>query len=698
MSYQLVIVESPAKSKTIASFLENTTVEASKGHIRDLPKFFLGVKINGDKVECVYEVTPDHKNIVTHLKRLAKDASKVYIATDEDREGEAIGYHVATVLNQDIKTVDRIAFHEITKSAILHAIQNPRKLNMNMVNSQQARRVLDRIVGYNLSGFLASKIAKGLTAGRVQSATLSIVVDREREIQSFVPTKYFVINGLFDNSLQGVLTSLEGRKLEQFELQEESRVKSLLDKLNTLKYKVDSITKSSRKIKPQPPFTTSTLQQTASNKLGYSPDRTMRIAQSLYEGVNTPKGKTGIITYMRTDSVNIAKEAMVACREHIKSNFGDSYLSPTPRTFTTSSQGAQEAHEAIRPSKIELTPEIMSKYLDDEQLKLYSLIYNRFLATQSTEAVFENTKCKVTDTDGFSVFEANGSILVFDGYQKFTGSESKVKVLPDLKEGHVITSAVITSENKETQPPGRYTEASLVSTMEKLGIGRPSTYASTTSLLIRRKYVVKEGKALRATDDAFKIVDTLRQYFPNIVDVKFTAHLEEQLDVIARGELDWEKFISSFYNDFNSKLSEAKTLMKSTKPEPIMTDEPCPKCGKPLVIRKGKFGDFTSCSGFPKCKYIKKTETPVEAFVLADFKCPICKSDVYFKKGKFGDYYECCKRADKKCGFIGKFKPIDGKKCEKCGGYLVDRYGNESCPKCKPAFVKFKSMGFKKKS
>lgn len=697
MSYSLVIVESPAKAKTITNFLENTIVEASKGHIRDLPKYVLGVKFDNDKVICSFDITKDHRQIVKRLQELASRANKIYIATDEDREGEAIGYHIATILKQDIKTVDRIAFHEITKSAIRHAIENPRKLNLDMVNSQIARRVLDRVVGFSLSSLLASKISRGLTAGRVQSSTLSLVVDREREINAFKPIKYYLITGNFEETLLGNLTHVDGKKLEQTELTDLGKVNTILNDTGSRTFKVISIEKTTRKVKPNPPFTTSTLQQTASNKLGFTPETTMRIAQRLYEGVETTKGKMGVITYMRTDSLNIAKEAQFKCRDFIKNNYGDEYLSPTVRFYTTNSKGAQEAHEAIRPTHLEFTPEIAQGYLEPEQLKLYSLIYYRFLATQSTEAVFENTKCKVSDQDGKYIFEANGSINVFQGFQKFTGVDAKTKILPDFKEGYEFKTKEIKSEEKETNPPARYTEASLVSTMEKLGIGRPSTYAATTSLLLKRKFVVKEGKSLKATNDAFLIVDTLRKYFPNIVDIKFTADMEANLDDIASGSMNWEKFLINFNTEFSKDLSNAKTNMASLKKEPTPTGEKCPQCGGDMVTRSGRFGEFESCNNYPKCKYIKPKEIKVEALVLADFKCPKCKSDVYEKVGKFGKYFECSKRSEKKCDFINKHKPIDGKSCEKCGGYMVMKFGKPVCPKCNPATPRFKKPFPKKK-
>lgn len=693
MSYNLVIVESPAKAKTITNFLDNTIVEASKGHIIDLPKYNLGVKFVDGSVLCQFEVTPDHKKIVKHLIDLAARANKVYIATDEDREGEAIGYHIATALKQDIKTVPRIAFHEITKSAIKHAIENPRTLNMDMVHSQMTRRVLDRVVGYSLSNFLASKISKGLTAGRVQSATLGLVVDREREIMDFKPIQYELVNGVFNGALNGQLTSIDGKKLEQTELRDKDKTKELVNKLNTLNYKVISVEKSKRRIRPNPPFTTSTLQQTASNKLGYSPDRTMKIAQKLYEGVSTNKGKSGVITYMRTDSLNIAKEAQEACRNYLLRVYGNEYLSEEVRNFTTTSKGAQEAHEAIRPTNIEFTPDIAKEHLDAEQLALYELIYNRFLATQSTESVFENTKCKIADTDGKYVFEANGSVNVFDGFQRFTGVDSKSKKLPPVEEGTNITEKVITSEAKETQPPARYTEASLVSLMEKLGIGRPSTYAATTSLLLRRAYVIKEGKALKPTKDAFTIIDTLRSHFPNIVDTKFTANMEVDLDKIAEGYTNWEKNLIEFYGWFSKELETAKTNMVSQKPQPIPTGEKCPKCNSDMVKRVGRFGEFESCSSYPKCKYIKPTQV-IDAVVIADFRCPICNSDVHSKTGKYGAYYECSQRKENKCTFINKFKPLPDVKCEKCNGYMINRFGKPYCSNCapKPTGKKFKKF------
>lgn len=700
MGYKLIIVESPAKAKTLQGFLtSNYIVTASKGHVRDLPKFRLGIRILNDNVEVDYEITADHKEIVKFIVKTAKNAEEIYLATDEDREGEAIAYHIASLIGRDPESLPRIVFHEITKTAILHALETPRRLDMNMVNSQQARRLLDRIVGFKLSGLLANRIGAGMSAGRVQSSTLSLVVDKEREIMNFTPIKFEVIKGLFDKVATGNLTHLEGKRLHEHAFQNPEETKAMIDKLSKLNYYVESIESTKRKSKPNPPFTTSTLQQVASNKLGYSPDRTMRIAQRLYEGVETDRGKSGVITYMRTDSLNIAKEAQAACREFIKKNFGMEYLCPDVRSFTTSSKGAQEAHEAIRPTNLAFTPDIAQGYLEDEQLALYKLIYNRFLATQSTEAVFESMKMVIQDDSGYARFEINGSKVLFDGFQKFTGIDSKERLLPNFNLKHRFSSVEISSESKETLPPPRYTEASLVKKMEEVGIGRPSTYASTIALLNKRGYVSKEGKSLKATDRAFKVIDALRQYFPNIVDIGFTANLEKELDDIAEAKDKWDGFLIRFDKEFEATLENAKATMEKTKVA-IKTGEKCPNCGADMVTREGRFGKFDSCSAYPKCKYIKpKAFDNSNKEYVEGISCPVCKGRLEVRKGKFGNYYVCEHRDEKKCDFINRSLPLEGQSCPKCNGYLVLRFGKPNCPKCNPPkpFVKnTKSLKSKK--
>ncbi|WP_086278272.1 type I DNA topoisomerase [Campylobacter devanensis] len=683
---KLIIVESPAKAKTIKNFLGSEyKVIASKGHIRDLPKSSFGIKIDGDNFTPEYRISSDHSAIVKEIKELAKSADTIYLATDEDREGEAIAYHIATAIGKKPETLPRIVFHEITKGAIEAALANPRKLDMNSVNAQQARRLLDRIVGYKLSPLLNIKIQRGLSAGRVQSSALKILVDREREIREFKPIEYFSIDAKFKDDLEVELIEFQGSKIEKLTITNAQRAKYILDNIKDDKFKVKSIESKERKTNPQPPFMTSTLQQSASNRLGFSPKKTMMLAQSLYEGVQTNSGFMGAITYMRTDSLNIAKEALNAARELIKSEFGSKYLPKTANIYTTKSKGAQEAHEAIRPTNLSFTPQIASQYLDKDMLRLYTLIYNRFLASQMSPSVCEIQNIIIKGEN--CEFKLLGKKVSFDGFYRVYGDMDKDKILPPLKIDDNMSIQSIKSTKHETEPPSRYSEAGLVKKLESLGIGRPSTYAPTISLLTSRDYVKVEKKQLIPNDIAFTITSVLEENFKDIVDSEFTSKMEEKLDDIAENKADWQEVLSNFYHPFIKQIDEGKTNIKSQKvAEPI--GEKCPDCGGELVKRKGRFGEFIACLNFPKCKYTKnlansnKFEKKEPSKI--GIQCPDCGGELVERISKKGKFYGCANYP--KCNFLSKYKPIIDK-CPKCNTQMVlkelKKGDFKECPQCK---------------
>ena len=693
----LIIVESPAKAKTIKNFLDKSyNVIASKGHIRDLPKTSFGIKIEDDKFTPEYRISSDHSAIVKEIKELAKGADEIYLATDEDREGEAIAFHIANAIGKEPTSLPRIVFHEITKSAIQNALKSPRHVDMNSVNAQQTRRLLDRIVGYKLSPLLNLKIQKGLSAGRVQSAALKIIVDREREIQAFKPVEYYTIDTVFKKDLDAELVKFENQKIEKLTIQNPDRAKYIIENLQNEKFSVREIESKDRKIQPSPPFMTSTLQQSASNRLGFSPKKTMMIAQSLYEGVQTNEGFMGAITYMRTDSLNLAKEAVAAAREHILQNYGKEYLPAKAISYTTSSKGAQEAHEAIRPTNLNFTPQIAAKFLEKDALKLYTLIYNRFLACQMSACVSQTQNVYVASEKG--EFKISGRKVLFDGFYKVYGELDKDKILPNLKKGDEMSLQSIKSMQNFTEPPARYSEAGLVKKLESLGIGRPSTYAPTISLLTSRDYVRIEKKQLIPNEIAFSMIGVLEEHFSNIVDSEFTSHLEEKLDEIALDKADWQKVLSDFYYPFMEKISAGKTGIKSLKTAtPI--GEKCPECGSELVLRKGRYGEFIACSNFPKCKYSrnvakdneKSAETgttavakPKRELKKLDVPCPKCGGEIVERFSRRGKFYGCANYP--KCDFISNYEPV-AQKCDECGGDMIKKELKKGtfieCTKCK---------------
>ncbi|WP_367708212.1 type I DNA topoisomerase [Helicobacter pylori] len=723
----LIIVESPAKAKTIKNFLDkNYEVIASKGHVRDLSKFALGIKIDETGFTPNYVVDKDHKELVKQIIELSKKASITYIATDEDREGEAIGYHVACLIGGKLESYPRIVFHEITQNAILNALKTPRQIDMSKVNAQQARRFLDRIVGFKLSSLIASKITKGLSAGRVQSAALKLVIDKEREIKAFKPLTYFTLDAYFESHLEAQLISYKGNKLKAQELIDEKKAQEIKHELEKENYAISSIVKKSKKSPTPPPFMTSTLQQSASSLLGFSPTKTMSIAQKLYEGVATPQGVMGVITYMRTDSLNIAKEALEEARNKILKDYGKEYLPPKAKVYSSKNKNAQEAHEAIRPTSIILEPNALKDYLKPEELKLYTLIYKRFLASQMQDALFESQSVLVACEKG--EFKASGRKLLFDGYYKILGNDDKDKLLPNLKENDPIKLEKLESNAHVTEPPAHYSEASLIKVLESLGIGRPSTYAPTISLLQNRDYIKVEKKQISALESAFKVIEILEKHFEEIVDSKFSASLEEELDNIAQNKADYQQVLKDFYYPFMDKIEAGKKNIISQKVHE-KTGQSCPKCGGELVKKNSRYGEFIACNNYPKCKYIKQTEnandgakqelcekcggemvqkfsrngaflacnnypeckntkslknTPNAKETIEGVKCPECGGDIALKKSKKGSFYGCNNYP--KCNFLSNHKPIN-KRCEKCHYLMSERIYRKKkaheCIKCK---------------
>ncbi|WP_120957008.1 type I DNA topoisomerase [Helicobacter pylori] len=723
----LIIVESPAKAKTIKNFLDkNYEVVASKGHVRDLSKFALGIKIDETGFTPNYVVDKDHKELVKQIIELSKKASITYIATDEDREGEAIGYHVACLIGGKLESYPRIVFHEITQNAILNALKTPRQIDMSKVNAQQARRFLDRIVGFKLSSLISSKITKGLSAGRVQSAALKLVIDREREIKAFKPLTYFTLGALFEPHLEAQLISYKGNKLKAQELIDEKKAQEIKNELEKESYTISSIVKKSKKSPTPPPFMTSTLQQSASSLLGFSPTKTMSIAQKLYEGVATPQGVMGVITYMRTDSLNIAKEALEEARAKILKDYGKDYLPPKAKVYSSKNKNAQEAHEAIRPTSIILEPNALKDYLKPEELKLYTLIYKRFLASQMQDALFESQSVVVACEKG--EFKASGRKLLFDGYYKILGNDDKDKLLPNLKENDPIKLEKLESNAHVTEPPVRYSEASLIKVLESLGIGRPSTYAPTISLLQNRDYIKVEKKQISALESAFKVIEILEKHFEEIVDSKFSASLEEELDNIAQNKADYQQVLKDFYYPFMDKIEAGKKNIISQKVHE-KTGQSCPKCGGELVKKNSRYGEFIACNNYPKCKYVKQTEnannearqelcekcggemvqkfsrngaflacnnypeckntkslknTPNAKETIEGVKCPECGGDIALKRSRKGSFYGCNNYP--KCNFLSNHKPIN-KRCEKCHYLMSERMYRKKkaheCIKCK---------------
>jgi DNA topoisomerase-1 len=705
MSKALIIVESPTKAKTISKFLgKDYTVKSSMGHIRDLPKSKIGVNPD-ENFEITYEIPAKAKKTVTELKKLAKSSDEVILATDEDREGEAISWHLAHILKLKPATAKRMVFHEITESAIKEALANPRYIDINLVDAQQARRALDRLVGYKLSPFLWKKVQRGLSAGRVQSVALRLIVDREREIEAFQSQEYWTIQGIFNSNndktldISSTLTHIDNKRLDKFSFTNELETNNLVDKLKTLSYTIKSIENKTASRNPYPPFITSSLQQDAARRLYFSAKQTMMIAQQLYEGIAIGKrGQTGLITYMRTDSTNLSAQALNAAKSQIIKQFGDKYYQS--RQFKTKSKNAQEAHEAIRPTDPSITPEEVQSYLDDKQYKLYALIWSRFMASQMKPAIFETMNVSIQDIEESKyTFSTSGKRLVFDGFMRVYDLKSEDVILPNIAKGENLTTKKIEGEQHFTQPPARYSESSLVKALETNAIGRPSTYASIISTIQTRGYVVKnEDRRFAPTDIGKVVTDMLVEHFPQIVDIEFTAKVEEQFDEISLGKDTYQNTMAGFYNPFEKILKEKdKTVDRHRE---IITDRNCPECGGQLELKRSKFGKFIACTNYPECKYTDKSDE--EKKLQADFggeKCPNCEDGVMeVKSGRFGPFLGCSNYPT--CKTIKKIENKTGEKCPECQiGDMVMKKGKRGPFKACNRYPECKHIeGVKKKS
>lgn len=719
MSKHLVIVESPTKAKTIKKFLgKDYTVESSFGHIRDLPKKELGIDVDNN-FEPTYIVPDKSEKTIDKLQKLADKADIIYFATDEDREGEAISWHLIQLLHPEKNKIKRIVFHEITKKAILEAIEHPRDLDDHLVDAQQARRVLDRLVGYKLSPFLWKKIARGLSAGRVQSVAVRLIVEREREIQAFKPKEYWSINGLFSTQtkeeLEATLSKTKSKALKKFDIKNKEQAQKLVDDIKNQTYTVGSITSKKSKKSPKPPFRTSTLQQSASSLLNFSPKQTMRIAQQLYEGIDvTGEGQVGLITYMRTDSFNLSEQFLQDAAHHITHEYGKEYYSGKARVYKTNSKGAQEAHEAIRPTHVEFTPDMVRGSLDDKQFKLYRLIWQRAIASQMTDAQTNSTTIEVESINKDYTFKATGSIITFDGYLKIYPTETKDTILPNIKEKDNLKLNNIEPKQHFTQPPARYSEATLVKALEEYGIGRPSTYAPTISTIQDRNYVKKEeDKRLHPTDMAYVVTDLLVNHFHEIIDYKFTAEMEQDLDDVADGKKKWQNIIKNFYQPFEKNLEKKDKELDKKKLTEEKTDEKCPECTSPMVIKIGRFGKFMACSNYPECKTtqpIPGSEEAEQEQELSDETCEKCGKQMAIKTGRYGKFLGCsgypeCKNIKSivkstnvscpqcKKGEIVEKRTKRGKIFFACNQYpdcefaLWSKPTGELCPDCKSLLV-----------
>jgi DNA topoisomerase-1 len=643
----LVIVESPTKAKTIGKMLgKDYVIKSSKGHIRDLPADRLGVNIR-DNFKPTYEIIKNKKQIVKELAKAMKEAKEVYIATDQDREGEAIGWHLVTVTNTDKEKVKRIVFHEITKETITNSLRFPRQIDHHLVNAQQARRILDRLVGYKLSPLLSNKVRKGLSAGRVQSVALKLIVERENQIEQFVPQEYWtILVKLSKTDEERIFTAnliARGKKrFKKLEIANESQAKEICEDLSGKEFRVLEVTRKLKTRNPLPPFNTSSLQQEASKRFGFSASKTMVIAQQLYEGIDLGKKESvGLITYMRTDSLSVSSSAQEEAVEFIRKNFAEDYLPPKPRIYKSKSKVSQEAHESIRPTSVLRTPEAISKYLDASQFKLYNLIWQRFVSSQMASAIYDTVAVDIGADD--YIFHATGQKLKFSGFLKVYQEEKEEaeKDLPSLKQGDILILKEIVPEQHFTEPPPRYTEASLIKTLEEHGIGRPSTYAPIISTLLERGYVTLKKKQFHPKEIGIIVNNLLVKFFPKIMDLDFTARMEENLDEIALGKREWVEVLNNFYQPFEKTLDIAYKNMAKIKSQ--VTDETCPKCGSPMVIRIGRFGKFLACSSFPRCRYTVPLDEEGKKIVtqVTEEKCPKCGSPMVIKWGRRGKFLAC---------------------------------------------------------
>ncbi len=696
----LVIVESPAKAKTLKKILgAKFQIKASVGHIRDLPEKKLGVDIDAD-FEPIYEVLPAKASLVEELQAAARKSDVIYLAADPDREGEAIAWHVSTLLNNPRAKVHRIEFHEITKNAILEAIEHPREIDFSRVNAQQTRRILDRLVGYKLSPLLWKKVSKGLSAGRVQSVAVRLICEREAEIEAFVPEEYWTIGAELKAVKDGGATmavNLVKENDEKVEIPNEDKANALVKTLQANPYQVVAVNTRESRRKPQPPFITSTLQREASTRYGYSVKKTMQIAQQLYEGVELGSGPEGLISYMRTDSTRISDEARDAAKEYILKQFGAEYYPAEPNDYSKKTKkNVQDAHEAIRPTVVERTPESVRQYLSEEQFRIYAIVWNRFMASQMEAAQIRTKTVEVQCAN--LLLRGSDSKVIFKGYmavyQSDEEEELKASALLDVQKGDKLNLVKLDPKQHFTEPPPRYNEASLVKTLEELGIGRPSTYAPTIATVQDRGYVVMENKALKPTPLGKVVNDVLVKHFQDIVDVNFTAALENKLDDIEDDTLPWRGVIREFYEPFEATLKKAADEME--KVVVLVEGENCPDCGKPMSIKTSRWGSqFMGCTGWPDCKYtrpLSKDQKPVPEDRPAEEKCEKCGGDMLIKHGRFGEYMKC---QNEGCGATKSFEQKTGVTCPKCGkGEVVAKksrrgkvfYGCNQYPQCDQAF------------
>ena len=708
---KLIIVESPTKAKTISRFLgKEYIVESSFGHLRDLPKNKMGIDI-ANNFEPEYEVNEKSKKRANELKRLAKKTDEIILASDEDREGEAIAWHLMQILGTKSQ-YQRIAFHEITKNAILEALENPRDLDMNLVDAQQARRILDRLVGYELSPFLWKKIRYGLSAGRVQSVAVRLVVEKEEEIRKFKADEYWDIKSKVksqkskvDGEFETRLIKIDGKSVKKLDIKSKTEAEKIKNDLEKADYQIEKVTKKETKKNPLPPFTTSTLQQAANNRLHFSAKQTMMLAQKLYEGINLgSKGSTGLITYMRTDSLSLSKDSLKAAENYITNKFGKEYFEQ--RFFKTRSKGAQEAHEAIRPTDPAKDPESVRNYLDDRQYKLYKLIWQRMVASQMASAISDlttidvaaNTSKKELSSEALELssflLRATGSVIKFEGFLKVYPIKSEEMILPEVEEKEKLDLLKVITEQHFTQPPARYTEASLVKKLEEEGIGRPSTYAPTLSTIQDRGYVEKIERRFHPKDIGELVNKLLVEHFPKIVDLKFTAEMERDLDEIAEGKIKWVPVIRDFYEPFKKNLMEKEKEVNEKDLTEEKTDEICEKCGSPMIIKMGRFGKFMACSNYPDCKNTKQlgNDGKVEEPETTDEVCEKCGKPMVIKIGRYGKFLGCSGYPD--CRNIKPIVKSTGVKCPQCNkGEIVEKkskkgkifYACDQYPKCKYA-------------
>lgn len=661
MADKLIIVESPAKANTIKKFLGGSTkVVASMGHIRDLPKSKLGVDLEND-FEPEYINIRGKGDLIKALKKDAKNAKKIYLATDPDREGEAIAWHLDYILKEEHDKIVRVTFNEITKGAVQKAIKEPRNIDLNVVDAQQARRVLDRIVGYQISPLLWKKVKRGLSAGRVQSVAVKLIVEREEEIEKFVPEEYWNIYAdLKDKESKKQFASrFYGKNNKKIEIHRKEEIDKILEDIEKAKYVIKEVKKGEKKRNAAPPFTTSTMQQEASRKLGFTLKKTMSVAQGLYEGVKIPeKGSVGLITYMRTDSTRISEVARQAAKEHIVNTYGEQYYE---NRYYKAKKDSQDAHEAIRPTYADLEPEQIKDSLTKDQYKLYKLIYNRFMASQMSSAIY-NTMAVTIDADGYT-FKANGQSIKFKGFMVLyvegtDQEEQEAGMLPELKEGQEVEKIKINPKQSFTEPPARYTEASLVKALEEKGIGRPSTYSPTITTILERRYIEKQQKQLVPTELGRIVNKLLVENFKDIVNVEFTADIESQFDNIAEGKEEWKQMIRDFYGPFKGELDEAEKNLEHVEIKDEVSDVKCDKCGRMMVYKYGRFGKFLACPGYPECK---NTKAIVETI---NVPCPKCGGEVQVRKTKRNKKYYICENNPKTCDFISWNKPKPGEKWE----------------------------------